>query len=162
MEITERMSNMRDQLHQRRLEGKRDDAEQENQRLKIESRMLRDELEEDRSELSKLLSALEDGRLSASPSRHRLRRLMSLTLAAGGAYLLGARAGRERYEEIRARCNDWMRTGRSTAANVRSRADGAVEEAKVTTERVADATAVVGETARSVLEGPSSAKGAGA
>lgn len=160
MEITDRMSKMGEQLHQRRLEGKLEDAEQEKQRLEVEARMLRDERQEDRSDFSKLLSALEDSHSPASPRRHLVRRVMTLTIAAGGAYVLGAKAGRERYEQIRGRWDRWMHAGRATAADIRGRADDAVEDAKVVTDRAADATALVGETAQAIVEGPSDARSA--
>ncbi len=158
MEITERVSKLGEDLHNRRIEGKLEAAQQQNDRLKNETKILRDGLSEDRSEVSRLLAALEASNASSSGSRHRLRRLMSLSVVAGTAYVLGAKAGRERYEQLRSRWDGWFQKGRSTASDLRGRAGDVVEDAKVATERVSDATALISETAQSIVDGPKDAK----
>lgn len=95
-----------------------DRAATEQARLRVENEALRDRLEESAHERGRWMSIME--RLADSmpeiaddheerPSKHRLRRLLVLSGAAGSAYVLGAKAGRERYEQIRA----WWRGLRS-------------------------------------------------
>jgi hypothetical protein len=155
MEIADRMGHMRDQMHGRRIEGKLDNSQQENLRLKTEARALHDQLRDDRSDLSKVLSAIE--RSNARPPRHRLRRFVTLAAAAGGAYVMGAKAGRQRYDDIRDGWRRMARNGRSRVQDMRNRADGVIDEAQSVGERMSDAGQLIGETARAVAEGPSNA-----
>lgn len=65
-------------------------------------------------------------------------------------------------ERSRERWRRWTRSGRSTAADIKTKADEAVESALVKSDRAADATTLVAETARTLVEGPGSAKAADA
>ena len=101
MEIIERASEARQMLQRKRLEDKVSDSRAEAERLRIENRALQEEARRERGELERLLEAVE--RLSARTnggSSHRLRRGVTLIVAAGGAYVLGAKAGRARYAQI--------------------------------------------------------------
>ena len=135
MEIKDRAMSARESINRKRLENKLEDARQVNARLDAENRVLHDESGRERGEIERLLAALEG--LSSNgtavttepkPKRHRLRRTMTLAVAAGGAYLMGAKAGRERFEQIR----DWWQ--RTSSKGMRTK-DDMVEEAR---DRVAD------------------------
>jgi hypothetical protein len=97
MKLIERGMEAREMLRHKRLEHKVDEAWRENGRLKAENHALREEGRRERSEMDRLLSALER---VGEPHRRRGRGLAAVVMAAGGAYVLGARAGRDRYEQI--------------------------------------------------------------
>ncbi len=150
MDITDRVGHVKDQVRQHRLEDRLDRVERENLRLKTESRTLRDELQDDRRQIAKRLSAIQR---VAAPRRHRLRRLVTLATFVGGSYVLGAKAGRERYEELRAALGRATGKIRDTADDLGSRASEAVDGAAVVSDRLTDAGQVIGGTARSLVEG---------
>ena len=152
MEITDRIGNLRDGVHGRRLEGKLNDAQRENVRWKTEARVLRDEVRDDHGDLSKVLSAIEQS--NARQPRHRLRRIVTLVAAAAGAYVMGAKAGRQRYDEISAAWHKMVRNGRSAAGDIQEGVDGLVEEAQSAGGRMSDAGQVIGETMHAVAKGP--------
>jgi hypothetical protein len=151
MEITDKMEHVRDQLRQHRADEKLDHLQRENLRLETETRMLRGERDDERGDFAKLMESLERG--SKAAPRHRVRRLITLTSVALGAYVVGAKAGRERYDEIRAFVQKAMGSGRSTLDRARERTDDAIESALVASERVSDAGQVIGETVKTVAEG---------
>jgi hypothetical protein len=66
--------------------------------------MLKHEIDRDRGRLSELLDTLSDT-TSPKVKTHRIRRFITLTSAVAGAYVIGAKAGRERYAQIR----EWAR-----------------------------------------------------
>jgi hypothetical protein len=133
--------------------------ERENQRLKVENSTLRDQSDQDRDRMERLLDSLED--VTAKPKKHRLRRLMTLTVAAGGAYMMGAKAGRERYEQMKGwwadrrtrgvdRVNEW-------GEDVTSRAGDAVQSA---TQKAAERVSGTGDSVASKVD-QATAKAAG-
>jgi hypothetical protein len=131
MEIKDRAISARESINRKRLENKLDDARQVNARLDAENRALHDESGRERGEIERLLAALEGlsaGTTSTTsttqpkPKRHRLRRTMTLAVAAGGAYVMGAKAGRERFEQIK----DWWQ--RTSSKGMRAK-DDTIEEA---------------------------------
>ena len=128
MEIKDRAISARESINRKRLENKLDDARQVNARLDAENRALHDESGRERGEIERLLAALEGlsaGTTSTTqpkPKRHRLRRTMTLAVAAGGAYVMGAKAGRERFEQIK---DWWLRT---SSKGMRAK-DDTIEEA---------------------------------
>ncbi len=131
-----------------------EDVRQENLRLKTEARLLQDELEHDRGDVARLLSAIERTTAEKRPRRHRFGRFVSLAGAATGAYVMGARAGRQRYDDIRGAVSSAMRKGSSMVQGLRDRADEAVDEAQTVAGRISDAGQVVGDTVRAVADGP--------
>jgi hypothetical protein len=101
MELGNKLSHMRETARHRMLEAKMDHAESQNEELKRKNRMLLDELERDRSERERVLDLLEKATISAKSPTKRRGRFLRLLIAAGAAYVFGAKAGRERYEQIR-------------------------------------------------------------
>lgn len=150
MEITDRMGHVKDQLRQHRLEDRLEHAQRENVGLRAESEALKEE----HGDISKRLSAIERT-VASRPRRHRLRRLATLLTAGAGAYVLGAKAGRQRYDEIRSSIDRLTRKGRSTAQDIRARAGDVAEEASAVSGRLSDAGQVLGETVQSIAQGAS-------
>ncbi len=99
MDLRERASALTESAKQRLAEKHADALERENDRLKVENSTLRGQTDSDRDRMDRILSSLDE--MQSTPSKHRLRRLMTLSAAAGGAYVLGAKAGRERYDQLR-------------------------------------------------------------
>jgi len=99
MDLKDRASSITDSAKQRLAERHAESLERENERLKVENTSLRDQTDRDRDRMERILDSLDDA--TASPKKHRIRRLMTLSVAAGSAYVLGAKAGRERYDQIR-------------------------------------------------------------
>jgi DNA-binding MarR family transcriptional regulator len=99
--LTTRMSDLGDRAKDRMTENRLDKLDRENDRLKHEVRLLRDDLQEERSALQRALDALSrDEHVTVETKAPKRRgRLLSL-VAIGGAYLLGAKAGRERYDQV--------------------------------------------------------------
>jgi hypothetical protein len=100
----------REMLQRKRLESKVDDSRIENARLRVENRALREEGRHERGQMQQLLASLE--RIGDGRRRGRARGIVAIAMAAGGAYVLGARAGRDRYEQIARRWERWRTRGR--------------------------------------------------
>ena len=77
-----------------------------------------------------------------------------LAVAAAGGYMIGARAGRERYEEISEGWRGLIGASRSAVRRVQRRVEGVTEEAQGVGGRVSDAGQVIGETVHAIVEGP--------
>lgn len=101
--MTERVSELGDRAKDRMMERRIDKVDRENDRLQHEVRMLRDDLQEERGALQRALDALardEHVTVETDGRARRGRTLLRLVVIGGGAYLLGARAGRQRYDQI--------------------------------------------------------------
>jgi len=72
----------------------------ENAQLRSEVELLRDDLDHERDALDGAMKRLAAG--SKRGARRAKPKLLRTILIAGGAYVLGARAGRERYDQITA------------------------------------------------------------
>lgn len=131
MDLKERASSITDSAKQRLAERHAESLERENERLKVENSGLRDQTDRDRERMERILGSLDDA--TATPKKHRIRRLMTLSVAAGSAYVLGAKAGRERYDQLKGwwaerrnkgvdRMNEW-------GEDVTARAGGTVQAA---------------------------------
>ncbi len=129
LDLKDRATALTESAKQRLAERHAEALERENDRLKVENSSLREQTDQDRDRIERILDSLDD--VTTAPKRHRLRRLMTLSIAAGGAYVMGAKAGRERYEQIRNwwadrrtqgidRMNEW-------GEDVTSRAGGAMQ-----------------------------------
>jgi len=86
-------SDVRDSLRRRRLEAKARGAEAGNEALRSDNHVLREQLMREHEALEMALTP--------HKKTHRIRRLATLGVAAGGAYIAGTKAGRERYEQLR-------------------------------------------------------------
>lgn len=100
MDVMDRMSDVRDSWRERRLRSRNEDLDQENRTMRTRMRALQDELEREREARSEILRAMQ----SMKPEAIKVKRrggLVRLLVVGGTAYVIGAKAGRERYEEIR-------------------------------------------------------------
>lgn len=100
MSMKERMSDVRDSLHERRLRARNEDLDHENRTMRTKMLALQDELEHEREARSEILRAMR----SIKPEKVKVKRrggLLRLVVVGGTAYVIGAKAGRERYEQIR-------------------------------------------------------------
>lgn len=109
--VAEAVSDLGDKARERRMESRLDKVDRENDRLKHEVRLLRDDLQEERSALQQALDALRrDEHVTVQTKAPKRRgRFLRAAVIGGGAYLLGARAGRERYDQIVEKARDWKR-----------------------------------------------------
>jgi hypothetical protein len=96
--MVDRVSDLGDRARERMMESRLDKVDRENDRLKSEVRLLREDLHEERSSLQQALDALKQDGKSKKPRRSG--RLLRTIVIGGGAYVLGTRAGREQYDRI--------------------------------------------------------------
>jgi len=116
MEITGRMERMRSGARQRMTEMKADRAESQNEQLKAENRVLRDELAETRSERQRVLDLLERAQFTVEEPKKRRFRLFRLLAAAGAIYAIGTSTGafdrlKERMNQMRGQMDDMSAQG---------------------------------------------------
>jgi len=109
--VAEAVSDLGEKARERRMESRLDKVDRENDRLKHEVKLLREDLHEERGSLQQALDALKrDEHVTVQTKAPKRRgRLLRAAVIGGGAYLLGARAGRERYEQIVQKARDWKR-----------------------------------------------------
>ena len=98
-----KMSQMSDRWQSMRNTKRIDRLDEENDRLRTELRMTRSELERERESEQSVLDALNRAserktKVTAKPRGG----LLPLVIVGGAAYVFGTKAGRERYEQIRA------------------------------------------------------------
>ena len=98
--VVERVSDMSDRARERMMESRMDKMDRENDRLKSEVRLLREDLQEERGSLQQALGALKRKETVTVKTPRRRGRLLRTIVIGGGAYVLGTRAGRERYDQI--------------------------------------------------------------
>ena len=104
MNIQERMRSMKDEAVTARLSSGLHKAERDRDRLEAENDVLRARVSDAEDERSRLLDSVETMSkrpVAPRPKRHRLRGAIMLVSAAGSAYVMGSKAGRERYDELR-------------------------------------------------------------
>ena len=134
IDLKDRASALTESAKQRLAERHAESLERENERLKMENSTLREQTDRDRDRMERILDSLDD--VTAGPKKHRIRRLMTLSVAAGGAFVMGAKAGRERYEQLRTwwaeRRNQGVDRMNGWGEDVTARAGGAVQEASAT------------------------------
>jgi septal ring factor EnvC (AmiA/AmiB activator) len=100
--MAERMGDLGVRARERMTESRLDKMDRENDRLKHEVRLLRDDLQEERGSLARALDALaRDEHVTVETKAPKRRgRIVRTLVIGGGAYVLGTRAGRERYDQI--------------------------------------------------------------
>lgn len=96
--IADRMSDLGDRTRERIMHSRVEKLDRENERLRTEVGLLRDDLGEERGALKEALKVLEAPKVTVKESRRP--HLLRATVIAGTAYVLGTRDGRERYEQI--------------------------------------------------------------
>jgi hypothetical protein len=99
-----------DRARERRTTSKLASLDAENDRLETEVRTLRDQLDAERDELRQALKAV-PGKTKVKVKRRG--GIIRTVVFAGTAYVLGAKAGRERYEQMKTWFQS-MRNGSST------------------------------------------------
>lgn len=117
MQVIDRIEGARGRVRGRWYEMRSRDLGRRTEALKSEVKELRAELERERDERRDLMSALRARQGRPSPLR-RGARLFRIIAVAGGAYVLGTRAGHERYEQIRERAKhlgERVRSGAETS-----------------------------------------------
>lgn len=117
MHAMDRVSDLRDSWRERRLRMRNDDLDHENRAMRERMRALQDELEHEREARGKMMQTLENLKPQTVKVKRRRGGVLRLVVVGGTAYVLGAKAGRERYEELR---GWWQR--------VRSRGTEAIDE----------------------------------
>lgn len=101
--MTDRLGDVGDRLRERRSNSKLEHLDKENDRLRVELRSMKSMLDQERSDREEILDALK-GQPKTVVKRKR-GGLIRMVVIGGGAYVLGTRAGRARYEQI----VDWAR-----------------------------------------------------
>jgi hypothetical protein len=96
--MTDRLGDIGGKLRERRTNSRIDHLDEENQRLRTELRSMRSTLDRERSDREEILDALK-GKPKTVVKKKR-GGLVRMAVIGGGAYVLGSRAGRERYEQI--------------------------------------------------------------
>ncbi len=98
--MADKVSDLGDRARDRMMESRLDKFDRENDRLKSEVRLLRADLQEERSSLEQALDALNKRNEPVTIKAPRRGRMLRTLVIGAGAYLLGTRAGRERYDQI--------------------------------------------------------------
>ena len=119
--MTGKIDGLTDRMRSRMTEARLGNMDRDNVRLRGEVAVLRSELDHERSEREEMRDLL---RARPKTVKVRGRRpLLRVVVIGAGAYVLGARAGRERYDEILA----WARSLRDRAQD---RAGGMNDQVK--------------------------------
>jgi hypothetical protein len=110
--IADRVTDLGDHARERLMHSRMEKQDRDNDRLRTEVSLLRDDLEAERGTLKEALKRLEARK--APVKRSRKPHLIRTLVIAGGAYVLGTRDGRERYDQI-------VKKARSLSESVKSR-----------------------------------------
>jgi G3E family GTPase len=144
MDLKDRATVLTETAKHRLAERHMEHLERENDRLKVENATLRTQTDREDEKIEKILDSLRS--TTAGPKRHRIRRLVTLSAAAGGAYVMGAKAGRERYVQIKRwwaeRRNDGVGHMNEWGDDMTARASDAVQSAS---QRAADKVVETGD-----------------
>jgi hypothetical protein len=130
MHATDKIRSITSAARAKTNEARLDKVQSDRDTLRTENEMLRERVrdaEEDRGRWIAIMDRLaasvpEMANGATKPKRHRVRRVLFLGAAAGSAYVLGAKAGRERYERIRSWWHDLGRTTRDVASEIEDEA----------------------------------------
>jgi hypothetical protein len=105
MQLQERVRSARDDAKIRMRDARLEKVDRDRGRLKTENEILKARLEGTTEERARWMEAIDEltsrPEVTVKTKKHRLRRLFVLGAAAGSAYVVGAKAGRERYEQLR-------------------------------------------------------------
>lgn len=123
--MTDRLGDIGGKLRERRTTSKLEHLDEENQRLRTELRSMRSSLDRERADREEILDALK-GKPKTVVKKKR-GGLVRLAVIGGGAYVLGSRAGRERYEQIVSWAKQMKDRGREVADDLTSDAVAATE-----------------------------------
>ncbi|MET0801199.1 MAG: hypothetical protein ABWZ53_08540 [Actinomycetota bacterium] len=100
--MAERVSHIGERARERMMESRMEKVDRENDKLRSEVRMLREDLQEERGALQEALQAMKRHETITVKTKKRsgLGRMLRTLVIGGGAYVLGTKAGRERYDKI--------------------------------------------------------------
>src|SRR5436190_1789725 len=104
MNVAEKIGSVSNELKAKGKQVRSEKLEQSNDELKRENVLLRQQVEEDNANRDRMLELLD--RMETTPRKRKRGGWIRTLLVAGAAYVLGTRAGRERYEQIR---RSWSR-----------------------------------------------------
>jgi hypothetical protein len=104
MNVKDKAGKMTQLAASRVREAKLENATERNERLRMKNEVLSEELKQERAERDRILEALE--KVGSAKKTHRARGFFMLSAAAAAAYVMGSKAGHERYEQIRSWWND--------------------------------------------------------
>ena len=96
--IVDRATDLADRGRERLVHSRMEKLDRDNDRLRAEVTLLRDDLDKERSTLKDALKGLETRKVTVKRSRRP--HLFRAMVIAGAAYVLGTRDGRERYDQI--------------------------------------------------------------
>ena len=122
------LNHLADRYRDRRMNARVNTLDRQNARLRDEVRCLRTDLHDERSQRDDLKKALK-----AKPTVVKKTGLIRVLLVGGTAYVLGTRAGRQRYDQI----VGWLRSMRG---KMERSADDAATDLTATAARVGDRT----------------------
>jgi len=115
--ITDTVERLGERAKGRIASSRMDKLDRDNERLRTQVEVLRDGLDEERATLKDALKSLSSTGSKVPAATTRSPRVIRTLIIAGGAYLLGSKAGRERYDEVVARM-------RSLTGTIRDRIQG--------------------------------------
>jgi hypothetical protein len=138
MDLMERANDRRRAYQQDRLEHKLGETLRDNTRLEQANELLKAELEREERERDHIWSTVDKSVGANRPRGSRLRSVMVFGAGVGAAYVVGAKAGRGRYDEIvawwdrmRGRAtemqDDMQRTVAAKASDVTDEVAGSIE-----------------------------------
>ena len=104
MNVKDKAGKMTQMAAARMREAKLESATERNERLRMKNEVLNEELKQERAERDRILEALE--KVGSPRKTHRMRGFFLLSTAAAAAYVMGSKAGTERYEQLRSWWND--------------------------------------------------------
>jgi hypothetical protein len=129
--MTKRIDDLTDRVRERRTTTKIQDLDRENHELRTEMRSLRAELDRQRSDRDELMDALKARRVTRVTKKRG--GLVRTVVVGGGAYLLGAKAGRERYEQAMEWFHKMRNRGEDAMEDVRRGETTVLDESRPST-----------------------------
>lgn len=114
--ITDHVDRIGDRAKSRINASRMDRLDRDNERLRAEVEVLRSDLDEERTSFKDAVEGL-SSRKQVTVKAQRRPHVLRAVIIAGGAYILGTKAGRERYDQI-------MTKTRSLSGKIRDRMQG--------------------------------------
>jgi G3E family GTPase len=143
MNVKDKAGKMTQMAASRMREAKLESATERNERLRMKNELLSEELKQERSERDRILEALE--KVGSQKKTHRMRGFFMLSTAAAAAYVMGSKAGTERYEQLRSWWNDMRQRGNGNM-------DAWAGQARETTSQASQGMTRMGEQTASTIQ----------
>jgi hypothetical protein len=125
MDLGTRLGSLKSSVKERATDAKLEKVERQNEGLERENELLKTKFEAAHEDRKRLLDALESLDTQKAPKKRR-GGFLRMVVAGGVAYVLGARAGRERYEQIRTGLNKMRSRGNELRERGQEMAKGSV------------------------------------